>query len=59
MPPKGVTTPEELFTAVLVNDPVMGIELNSDPKMLDKPTAIISCVASTVFPLAKIRKYFI
>lgn len=42
IPPNVVRTPLVLFTAVLVKDPVVGIEDTNDPKMLHKPRAIIS-----------------
>jgi len=52
-PPIGVLTPDALFTAVLVNEPVFGNDWNIEPRMLLNPRAIISCVASIVFPLAE------
>lgn len=52
IPPRVVRTPEALFTAVLVNEPVTGIDLIKEPMMLLAPRANISCVASNVFPLA-------
>lgn len=52
MPPAGVRTPDALLTAVLVNDPVTGIERTNEPAILHRPKAIISWVASTAFPLA-------
>lgn len=52
-PPSGVLTPDALLTAVRVNEPVIGMELKKELKMLDTPRAIISCVASTVLPLAE------
>jgi hypothetical protein len=48
----GVLTPEALLTAVLVKDPVFGKDWKKEPKMLLKPRAIISCVASIVLPFA-------
>lgn len=53
VPPNCVLTPEALLTAVLVNEPVTGIELKKDPKILQIPNDSISCVASTLLPLAK------
>lgn len=53
MPPNGVRTPLASLIAVRVNDPVTGIDRTHDPNILQHPIAIISCVASTVFPLAK------
>lgn len=38
--------------ADLVNEPVMGIEDTKLLKILQRPTAIISWEASTIFPLA-------
>lgn len=52
MPPKVVRTPLALFTAVRVNDPVVGIDWKNEPNKLHRPSANISCVASIVFPLA-------
>lgn len=52
-PPKVVTTPDALLTAVLVKDPVTGIDLTKEPIMLHVPTANISCVASKVRPPAE------
>lgn len=57
MPPKVVFTPDELFTAVLVNEPVIGIERTNDPIKLPIPNAINSCVASNVRPLALHKNY--
>lgn len=51
-PPKGVLTPEALFTAVRVKEPAVGMDRANDPKILQAPKAIISCVASKVFPFA-------
>ena len=53
MPPAGVRTPEALLTAVLVKEPVTGIERTKEPKILLTPSAIISCVASIAFPFAE------
>lgn len=55
MPPRVVRTPLALFTAVRVNDPVVGIDWKNDPNKLHRPSANISCVASMVFPLAEIE----
>ena len=52
IPPNGVFTFDALFTAVLVNEPAVGIDLTKEPAMLQAPNAIISCVASKVLPLA-------
>lgn len=41
-PPIGVFTPEALFTAVLVKLPVVGIDREKLPKMLQSPSATIS-----------------
>lgn len=41
-PPIGVFTPEALFTAVLVKLPVVGIDREKLPKMLQSPKASIS-----------------
>lgn len=55
-PPKGVCTPDALFIAVRVNDPVVGIDRKNDPQIFDIPNAIISWVASTLFPFARMKK---
>lgn len=52
MPPRVVRTPLALFTAVRVNDPVVGIDWKKEPHKLHRPSANISWVASIVFPLA-------
>lgn len=52
IPPKVVRTPLVLFTAVRVKEPVVGIEDTKEPRMLQRPKAIISWFASIVFPLA-------
>ena len=52
MPPSGVLTPELLLTAVLLNDPVTGMEEKKEPTKLQMPSAIISCVASIRCPSA-------
>lgn len=52
-PPAGVRTPDALFTAVRVKEPVTGMERTKEPIILPIPKAIISCVASTAFPLAE------
>lgn len=54
-PFKGVRTPLALFTADLENAPVVGRACTNEPKMLQKPRAIISCEASTIVPEAKIN----
>lgn len=51
-----VFAPDALFTAVLVKEPVMGIEDTNEPKTLHTPRAISSCVASRGLPLAEINK---
>lgn len=51
-PPKTVWTPLALLIADRENEPVIGMEETNDPKKLQSPTAIISCDASTDFPLA-------
>jgi hypothetical protein len=38
-----------------VKAPHVGIDLKNDPKKFAKPKAIISCVASTIFPEAFLR----
>jgi hypothetical protein len=55
-PPRGVLTPDPLFTAVRENDPANGKDLTNEPKMLEKPNANNSCEASTALPLAKREK---
>jgi len=52
MPPNGVLTPEALFTALLLRDPVPGKACTKELPIFDIPIAINSCVASTDFPLA-------
>lgn len=52
MPPKGVLTPEALFTALLEKDPVTGIEWKNEPTTLHNPRVSISCVASSRIPRA-------
>lgn len=59
MPPIGVRTPLALFTAVRVNEPVDGIDWTNEPNILHRPSANISCVASTVFPLAENKHFFV
>lgn len=41
-PPRVVLTPDALFKAVLVNEPVTLIELIKEPNMLQHPKAINS-----------------
>lgn len=52
IPPIGVFTPEVKLTAVLVKLPVTGIDFTKLPIILQRPSAIISCVASKDLPLA-------
>ena len=51
-PPMAVLTPLAAFTAVLLKEPVMGMDWTKLPAKLQKPRANISCDASTGFPLA-------
>lgn len=51
-PPIGVLTPEALLMAVRVKLPVTGIDLTKLPKILEKPSANISWLASNVLPFA-------
>lgn len=55
MPPKGVRTPDALFTAVLVKLPAVGRELTKLPARLHKPSVSISWFASNVLPFARTR----
>jgi trans-aconitate methyltransferase len=52
-PASVVLTPEALFTALLVKEPVTGIEPTKEPIVLQSPNAIISWVASSLRPLQK------
>ena len=52
IPPAGVFTPLAAFTAVLENDPVVGIDWTNDPTRLQIPSAIISWLASICLPFA-------
>lgn len=54
-PEKGVLTPLAWLTADRVNAPHVGIDLKKAPKKLHSPSANISCVASSIFPVAKMR----
>lgn len=56
IPPRVVRTPLALLTAVLVNEPVTGIDCTNAPTKLHNPSANISCVASIVLPLAVFEK---
>ena len=51
-PPKGVRTPLAALTDVREKDPVTGNDYAKEPIMLLIPMAIISWLASTLFPLA-------
>ena len=51
-PPKGVRTPLAALTDVREKDPVTGNDDAKEPIMLLIPIAIISWLASTLFPLA-------
>ncbi len=51
-PPKGVRTPLAELTDVREKDPVTGNDDAKEPIMLLIPMAIISWLASTLFPLA-------
>lgn len=51
-PPIVVLTPLEWLIEVRVKEPVMGIDEKKLLKILQQPKAIISCEASTIFPLA-------
>lgn len=53
MPARGVRIPLAPPTAALEKDAFTGYDLKKDPIKLHIPTAIISCVASTIFPCAK------
>lgn len=48
-----VWTPLAWLRALRVNAPHVGIDIMNDPAMLHMPKANISCVASTIPPLAK------
>ena len=52
IPPPGVLTPLAQFTAVLENDPVVGMDWTNEPTRLQIPSAIISWFASTGLPPA-------
>ena len=52
IPPKVVRTPDAELTAVLENEPVVGIEDTKEPITLQIPRAIISWLASIGFPPA-------
>lgn len=56
IPPSVVRTPLALFTAVRVNEPVVGIDEKNDPNKLHRPSANISWVASIVLPFAVNKK---
>ena len=51
-PPKGVRTPLAALTDVREKDPVTGNDDAKEPIILLIPMAIISWLASTLFPLA-------
>lgn len=50
-----VLAPDALLRAVLVKEPVMGIEETNELTILQSPKAITSCVASRGRPLAIIE----
>lgn len=52
-PANGVLIPLAWLTADLVKAPQVGMDLKKDPKMLHKPRATISWVASSILPVAK------
>lgn len=54
MLPSCVATPLAWLTALRENEPVMGIALTNEPRMLARDSVISSCVASTDSPLAEI-----
>lgn len=51
-PDKVVFTPLALLTAPLANGPFIGKDCANELAMLQRPTAINSCVASMALPLA-------
>lgn len=53
MPPKGVLTPDALFTALLEKEPVTGMEWKKAPTVLHRPRVSISWVASRDWPRAE------
>lgn len=57
-PPSCVFTFDALLTAVRVKEPAVGMDLTKEPTMLQAPSAIISWVASKVFPFAEKRITF-
>lgn len=59
MPQAVVLAPEALLTALLVKEPVTGIEETKEPIMLHIPKASSSCVASKDLPLAKNQNYYV
>lgn len=52
IPANGVFIPLASLTAERENAPQVGMDWKNDPKMLQIPRAIISCEASTTFPVA-------
>jgi len=52
---KGVLTPLAAWTELRPNDDVIGIDPKKDPNIFAIPKAIISCEASTLFPLAVVE----
>lgn len=58
IPASWVCTPDALFTAVLVKDPVTGIDLTKEPIKLDIPKAISSWVTSKDLPFAAVNYKF-
>lgn len=55
-PPIGVRTPLAAFTALLEKEPVPGNAWKNELPILHNPIATNSCVASTGFPKAKVKK---
>lgn len=51
--PIGVLTPDALFTALRLSEPVPGKPCANELAMFETPIAMSSCVASTGLPLAE------